>query len=65
MITECWAIVIVILAMCYIFLRARKPEYSVAILPLILVPLSHLLAFSTGSANKLRWTIVLWASAST
>lgn len=43
MVTECWAIVIVILAMCYIFLRARKPEYSIGILPLILVPLSHLL----------------------
>lgn len=43
MVTECWAIIIVILAMCYIFLRARKPKYSIAILPLILVPLSHLI----------------------
>ena len=43
LVTECWAIVIVILAMCYIFLRARKSEYSIGLLPLILVPISHLL----------------------
>ena len=42
MLFACWAIVVVLLAMVIIFLRARKKEYAVAILPLLIAPVVHI-----------------------
>lgn len=38
----CLSCIVIILCMSYIFMRKRKPNYSIAILPLILVPIIHL-----------------------
>ena len=38
----CWAIVIVLSLMVLVFLRARKKEYAVAILPLLIAPFVHI-----------------------
>ena len=40
MLFACWAIVIVLVAMFLVFMRAHKKEYAVAIVPLIVLPLS-------------------------
>ncbi len=40
----CWAIVIVLSLMVLVFLRARKKEYAVAILPLLIAPFVHISA---------------------
>ena len=57
MLLACWAIVIVICAMAMVFLRARKKEYALAVLPLMLVPLFHIL--SGILANQLGRFIAL------
>lgn len=38
----CWAIVIVLLAAAFAFLRSGRKRYAVAILPLLLVPFVHI-----------------------
>ena len=45
MVTECWAIIILIVVMAGVFYRGRKPAYAVMSLPLAIVPLSHLFSF--------------------
>ena len=42
MYVECLAIVVLILAMWLIFMRARKKASAFAILPLVVVPLTHI-----------------------
>lgn len=42
MLFACWAIVIVLLAMVVVFMRAKKKEYALAVLPLTLVPFVHI-----------------------
>lgn len=42
MLFACWAIVIVLSLMVLVFLRARKKEYAVAILPLLIAPFVHI-----------------------
>lgn len=51
MLFACWAIVIVLAAMFVVFMRAKKKEYAVAILPLGLEPFVHI--FSRLFANWL------------
>lgn len=43
MLVECWVIIVLILLMCYAIFRSGKTGQAVAILPLLLVPLAHLL----------------------
>ena len=43
MVMECWAILIVLAAMFFIFLKAKKGSYSISILPLAIVPAMHLI----------------------
>ena len=59
MLFACWAIVIVLLAMVIIFLRARKKEYAVAILPLLIAPVIHI--FSGVAAKWLDAAVPLTA----
>ena len=42
MLFACWAIVIVLVCMMVIFMRARKKEYALAVLPLAMVPFIHI-----------------------
>lgn len=42
MLFACWAIVIVLVCMLVIFMRARKKEYALAVLPLAMVPFIHI-----------------------
>ncbi|MDD2362366.1 MAG: hypothetical protein PHH84_05345 [Oscillospiraceae bacterium] len=42
MLFACWAILIVLLAMSFVFLRSGKKEYSVAILPLLITPAANI-----------------------
>lgn len=42
MLFACWAIVIVLVCMMIIFMRARKKEYALAVLPLAMVPFIHI-----------------------
>ena len=42
MLFACWSIVIVLAAMFFVFMRAHKKEYAVAVLPLVIPPLMHL-----------------------
>ena len=44
MLFACWAIVIVLLAMLVVFMRAKKKEYALAVLPLTLVPFAHIVS---------------------
>ncbi len=44
MLFACWAIVIVLLAMVVVFMRAKKKEYALAVLPLTLVPFMHIVS---------------------
>ena len=44
MLFACWSIIIVIAAMFFVFMRARKKDYALAVLPLLLVPLMHILS---------------------
>ena len=44
----CWAIVIVLLCMMIIFMRARKKEYALAVLPLAMVPFVHIFSGLLG-----------------
>lgn len=44
MLFACWSIVIVLGAMFFVFMRAGKKEYAVAILPLLIVPLMHIVS---------------------
>lgn len=59
MLFACWAIVIVLLAMVIIFLRARKKEYALAILPLLIAPAVHI--FSGVAAKWLDAAVPLSA----
>lgn len=43
MVFSCWAIVLVLAAMSFVFLRQGKKEYSAAILPLLLTPFSNII----------------------
>ncbi len=40
----CWATVIVLAAMSLVFWRSKKNTYAIAVLPLILPPLGHLIS---------------------
>lgn len=42
MLFACWSIVIVLAAMFFVFMRAHKREYAVAVLPLVITPLMHI-----------------------
>ena len=42
MLFACWSIVIVLAAMFFVFMRAHKKEYAVAVLPLVITPLMHI-----------------------
>ena len=42
MFVECWAIIILLLLMCYMIFRTGRHGQAVAIVPLVLVPLAHL-----------------------
>ncbi|HIW73219.1 MAG TPA: hypothetical protein H9684_02745 [Firmicutes bacterium] len=59
MLFACWAIVIVLWAMVVIFLRAKKKEYAVAILPLLIAPAVHI--FSGVAAAWLGAAVALTA----
>jgi hypothetical protein len=48
MVAESLAITIILLAISFIFLRKRKTKYAVTTLPLILVPLFHILFVSVA-----------------
>lgn len=52
MLFACWAIVIVLLAMVFVFLRSNKKDYALAILPLIITPFIHI--FSGVMAGFLK-----------
>lgn len=55
MIVECWAIIIIILAMCVIFMRANKANYALGTLPLVMVPFGRIF-----SGPLARWLHRLW-----
>ena len=42
MLFACLSIVIVLAAMFFVFMRAHKKEYAVAVLPLVITPLMHI-----------------------
>lgn len=42
MVVECWAIIAVISLVAFTFFRRRKMDFGIAVLPLLLVPLVHL-----------------------
>lgn len=44
MLFACWAILIVLIAMSFVFLRSGKKEYSVAILPLLITPFIYIVS---------------------
>ena len=44
MVAECFAIIIIVLAICLIYLRAGRAAYAIAVIPLAFVPAVHLLA---------------------
>ena len=44
MITECWAIVVVIVLLSLLLLRQEKRQVGLSLLPLMIVPLAHLMA---------------------
>ena len=43
MVVECWAILLIILVMSYMYSRAGRRNFGVAILPLTFVPFAHLI----------------------
>ncbi|MCI8497422.1 MAG: hypothetical protein HFE85_04125 [Clostridiales bacterium] len=43
MVMECWAILIVLAGMFFIFLKSKRGCYSISILPLAIVPAMHLI----------------------
>ena len=45
---ESWAIIIIVIAMSLSFLRTRRRGYSLAVLPLTLLPLFHLFSSFIG-----------------
>lgn len=57
MLFACWAIVIVLLAVAFVFLRSGRKNYAVAILPLLVTPFVHI--FSGIIARILVHTIPL------
>ncbi len=44
MFVECWAVVVLILIMSFSYLRNGKQSFSIAIIPLIFVPFTHIVA---------------------
>ncbi len=70
MLFACWAIIIVLLAMSFVFLRSGKKDYSVAILPLLITPAANIFSGVLSglldkplplSSAELRVVIVLTA----
>lgn len=43
MVTECWAIIIVIFCISFIFLRSGRSAYALSVLPLAIFPAFHLM----------------------
>ncbi len=43
MVTECWAIIIVIFCISFIFLRSGRGAYALSVLPLAIFPAFHLM----------------------
>lgn len=60
MLFACWAIVIVLLAMAFAFLRSNKKDYALAILPLMITPFVHI--FSGVIAKFLEILVPLTAA---
>ena len=48
MIVECFAMILVILLIAYGNFRSRKREYGIATLPLVILPLIHIVAMICG-----------------
>lgn len=44
MLVECVSIILVILMVAFIFLRARRKDYAITTLPLLVLPLMHILS---------------------
>ncbi len=44
MIVDCWVIVVIILIISGVFLRSRRKDYALAVLPLAIVPLAHIVS---------------------
>ncbi len=48
MLAECWAIVLIVLIMSYVFLRMGKQAIALSVLPLVILPLGHIIARRAG-----------------
>lgn len=48
MLVECVCIILLILLMAFVFLRAHRKEYALTTLPLVILPLMHLLSFTVA-----------------
>lgn len=44
MIVDCWVIVVIILVISSVFLRTKRKDYALAVLPLAIVPLAHIVS---------------------
>lgn len=65
MVVECIAILAVIAAICFIYLRAGKREYAHVIVPLLLLPGVHLLMelFAKRALIGVEFGNILWVLA--
>lgn len=57
MVIECWAIIIVLIAVVFIFVRSGKSNYALGILPLVLVPLFHIIGYPAARLVEKLWGV--------
>ncbi len=57
MIVECIAIIFIILCIVIVFLRAKRTSYALAVLPLLIVPVLHILAIYCSRTFSLLFSL--------
>ena len=41
---ECWSVILIVLAICVVYLKAHKNQYAFTVLPLCVLPLFHIMS---------------------
>lgn len=42
MLVECWSIILIVLAICVVYLKSHRNQYAFTILPLCILPFAHI-----------------------
>ncbi|MBC8569854.1 hypothetical protein [Zongyangia hominis] len=43
MLVECWSVILIVLAICVVYLKSHRNQYAFTVLPLCILPFAHII----------------------